>query len=402
MKILLFIKSILVKISFYSLLGVIISISIAHTQSFNIKTKFITLKKDSTLTSLLRDEGISLTESYKVSHALHDIFDPRTLKSGQKFFLHYMIKSSNKIFKILEFKPKIGTSISIHHTDNGFKASITKSKLISNYHLVSGTITHSLFLDAKRQNIPVPVIMKMIALYSYNVNFESDLHIGDTFDIMYQEFDHEDQSHFIEIKYTNLNINNKNMPLYLYTDRDHNQQQKKTYYNNKGESYYYALMHRPIDGAILSSVYGKRKHPILGYIKMHKGIDFAAPIGEPIFAAGNGKITKIGPYSSYGNYIRIEHNKYYSTAYAHMHKFFKGLHKGSIVKKGDIIGYVGATGRVTGPHLHYEIIKNSHQVNPMDVNLLRKTILAKKKRNEFFIHAKNLKQIYNTILITNN
>ena len=142
-------------------------------------------------------------------------------------------------------------------------------------------------------------------------------------------------------------------------------------------------MRTPVNGARLSSGYGMRTHPVLGYSKMHKGIDFAAPTGTPIYAAGDGVIEKAGPFSSYGNYVRIRHNKEFDTAYAHMSKIAKGMKPGTRVKQGDIIGYVGSTGRSTGPHLHYEILKNGAHVNPQGVRFPTGRILEAKELQRF-------------------
>ena len=168
-----------------------------------------------------------------------------------------------------------------------------------------------------------------------------------------------------KILYTNLFLQKNKLEYYLFkTDENFYE-----YFNPEGKSVVKALMKTPIDGARLSSSFGMRKHPILGYNKLHKGLDFAAPTGTPIYAAGNGVIEFVGRNGSYGNYIRIRHNNSYKTAYAHLSKFKKKIYKGLRVNQGDIIGYVGSTGRSTGPHLHYEIIYNNEQINPMTMKL---------------------------------
>ena len=167
------------------------------------------------------------------------------------------------------------------------------------------------------------------------------------------------------IKYATLTLSGNPVRIYRFKNKDgHN-----NYYNEKGHSAEKALMRTPIDGARLSSGFGRRKHPILGYTKMHKGVDFAAPRGTPIYAAGNGTVTYAARKGGYGNFISIRHNGTYTTAYAHMKGFRRGVRKGSRVNQGQVIGYVGTTGRSTGPHLHYEIRKNNRQVNPLRIKM---------------------------------
>ena len=169
------------------------------------------------------------------------------------------------------------------------------------------------------------------------------------------------------------------------------------YYNNDGKNVKKALMKTPIDGAKLSSSFGMRKHPILGYNKLHKGTDFSAPIGTPIYAAGNGIIEVLGTNGKYGRYIRIRHNNSYKTAYAHLSKYKKKLSKGIRVNQGDIIGYVGTTGSSTGPHLHYEIIYKNKQINPKSLNLPSGKVL---NGDELLLFKKEAKNIYSNFLFT--
>ena len=164
------------------------------------------------------------------------------------------------------------------------------------------------------------------------------------------------------------------------------------YFNSQGESIRKTLMKTPIDGARLSSGFGKRRHPVLGFTKMHKGVDFAAKTGTPIYAAGDGLIERANTYGGYGKYIRIRHNSKYKTAYAHLHKFAKNIKKGKSVRQGQIIGYVGSTGRSTGPHLHYEILVNNKQVNPQKLKLPEGRKLENEELKDFAIIKKSIIQ----------
>jgi len=232
-----------------------------------------------------------------------------------------------------------------------------------------GTINRSLYADAKAAGVPDAVILSLIKMYSWNVDFQREIHSGDKFEVMYEEYKTADgktvRGKGGNIVYAKLTLNGADMPFYRFEDSHGD----ADYYDNDGRSAKKPLMKTPVDGARLSSGFGMRQHPVLGYSRKHMGVDFAAPRGTPIYAAGDGTIAKIGPFSSYGNYIRIRHRQGLETAYAHMNRFKAGLRGGSRVKQGEVIGYIGTTGRSTGPHLHYEVIVGNLQVNPRSVKL---------------------------------
>ena len=218
---------------------------------------------------------------------------------------------------------------------------------------------------------------EVIKAFSYDVDVQRDIQPGDLYGVVYERFEDEDGNlaRTGDVLFASMTLSGKAIGIYRYTDRDG----FTDYYDQDGHSLRKALLKTPIDGARISSGFGMRKHPILGYSKMHKGIDFAAPSGTPIYAAGNGTIVKIGRNGGYGNYVKIKHANGYATAYAHLSKFAKGLKNGSKVKQGDVIAYVGSTGRATGPHLHYEVMVSGSQVNPKDVKLPTGTTLTGKE-----------------------
>jgi murein DD-endopeptidase MepM/ murein hydrolase activator NlpD len=207
----------------------------------------------------------------------------------------------------------------------------------------------------------------MIRAYSYDVDFQRDIQPGDEFQVMYERYftDEGAAARDGDILYAALTFGGRQRELYRYKTRDG----IVDYFNRQGESIRKALLRTPIDGARVSSKFGMRRHPILGFSKMHAGMDFAAPTGAPIYAAGNGVIEEIGRKNGYGNYVRIKHNQQIATAYAHLSKFGRGMRRGGQVQQGDIIGYVGTTGRSTGPHLHYEVMRGGRQINPMSIDL---------------------------------
>ncbi|WP_417804805.1 M23 family metallopeptidase [Thalassospira lucentensis] len=361
----------------------------------------VVLEQGSNLMAALTSTGVERNTAYSAIEALRDVYNPRKLRAGQKFELVYSAdaQDSDDLLDVLSFQPDPETIVSVSRTDDGFDAATDKVELTPAENAAAGTIQQSLFLAAENNGVPVPVLMEMIELYSYEVDFQRDIQPGDSFEVMYEQLNNDagERVRYGDILYASMTLSGNEVRLYSYTDSNGD----TDFYNQKGESYRRALMRTPINGARLSSGYGARRHPVLGYTKMHKGVDFAAPPGTPIFAAGNGTIARIGPFSSYGNYIRIRHNDSYSTAYAHMRGFAKGLHQGSRVKQGDVIGYVGATGRVTGPHLHYEILKDNVQVNPIKVRMPSGKKLKDKELERFIASANMRRKQYAELSLKN-
>ena len=241
-------------------------------------------------------------------------------------------------------------------------------------------INQSLFKSAKVENIPASIIIEFARIYGFQIDFQRDIQKGDNFQILYEIF--LDQNGKIaevgNILFANLELRGENNKLYYF---DH--KQNSGYYDLNGKSVKKALMKTPINGARLSSPFGMRKHPIDGYNKLHKGTDFAAPMGTPIMASGDGIVTKASWCGGGGNCVKIKHNKTYQTVYAHMSKFASGIKKGVRVKQGQTIGYVGSTGKSTGPHLHYEVIENGKRINSQKLKLPTGKSLKNKEREIF-------------------
>ncbi|MFV1851812.1 MAG: peptidoglycan DD-metalloendopeptidase family protein [Thalassospira sp.] len=361
----------------------------------------VVLEQGSNLMATLTATGLERTVAYNAIEALRDVFNPRKLRAGQEFDLVYSAEAEDSIELLdeLSFQPDPETIVSVSRTEEGYQASSDKVALTTSNNVASGVIEQSLFLAAERNGVPLAVLMDMIELYSYEVDFQRDIQPGDSFEVMYQELKNDagERVRYGDVLYASMTLSGNEVRLYSFTDKNGD----TDFYNQKGESYRRALMRTPINGARLSSGYGQRKHPILGYTKMHKGIDFAAPRGTPIFAAGNGTIAKIGRNGGYGNYIMIRHNDSYDTAYAHMKGFAKGLKQGARVKQGDVIGYVGTTGRSTGPHLHYEILKNNVQVNPIKIKMPSGKKLKGEELDTFLADADILRKQYAELSLDN-
>ena len=244
-------------------------------------------------------------------------------------------------------------------------------------------ITNSLYSDGIKNNIPIEILTKLIRLYSFDLDFQRDIRKDTKVSISYdsKNIEDRDQQFFGDINYALIEIEKNKLEYFKFkTDEGF-----IDYFNKKGENVKKSILKTPIDGARLSSTFGIRKHPILGYNKMHRGVDFAASKGTSVFAGGNGMIEFAGKNGGYGNYIRIRHNNEYKTAYAHLLGFKKGISTGIRVNQGDVIGYVGSSGRSTGPHLHYEIIYQNKQINPLTLKLpTGKKLKGKEFRKIYF------------------
>ena len=249
----------------------------------------------------------------------------------------------------------------------GYTIILEREKTTPKVSLESGEITSSLYVTAVQSGLSDSMINEVIRAYSYDVDFERDIQPGDHFEAMFEKpvTADGDIAGSGKLLYTNLTTRGKEMKLYPFED----QSGHIRFYNEKGISVIKQLLRTPLDVVRITSGFGMRRHPILGYSRMHRGTDFAAPIGTPILAAGDGVVERAGPFSSFGNYVRIRHANGYETAYAHMSRFARGLRAGQRVHQGQVIGYVGTTGRSTGPHLHYEVSLRGQQVNPMSLRV---------------------------------
>lgn len=343
-----------------------------------VSHKTLSVGKGDTLMDILVRNKVPKNEAHEAIAALSKVYNPRDLNTGHAItvFFHQDPSLSEPAFSGMEIQQDTVKTVVVNKEDNGsYKAGSHEKEVNRETKAYRGTINSSLYVSAKAAGVPDGVILDLIKMYSWNVDFQRDLHAGDKFEVMYDQYKTVDGDIVPGkgvISYAKLTINNSEMPYYRYEDRSGD----VAYYDGKGQSAKKSLMKTPIDGARISSGFGVRRHPVLGYSKMHKGIDFAAPTGTPIYAAGEGKIVKMGPFSSYGNYIRIKHSNGIETAYAHMKGFKAGLRSGARVKQGEVIGYVGTTGRSTGAHLHYEILVNNKHVNPNSIKLPTGTALA--------------------------
>tara|TARA_B100001989_G_scaffold252214_1_gene233523 strand:+ start:276 stop:1598 length:1323 start_codon:yes stop_codon:yes gene_type:complete len=273
-------------------------------------------------------------------------------------------------------------SIEIKRNKNDFVVEEKILQLTKKEVVKSGKIKESLYSAAVRAGIEPNIIIEFARIYGFEIDFQRDIRKGDVFEVYYEKFvDHRNEVKDTgKIIYASMNVNNREINLYNF-----NWDKESGFYDLNGKSIVKSLMKTPINGARLSSSYGMRKHPILGFNKMHRGTDFAAPTGTPIMASGSGTVTRARWCGGGGNCVKIRHNSTYETIYAHMSKFAKGVKEGRKVRQGQIIGYVGSTGLSTGPHLHYEVHVNKKSVNSQTLRLPSGKILKGEARKEFEI-----------------
>ncbi|MHC8507882.1 MAG: peptidoglycan DD-metalloendopeptidase family protein [Rhodospirillales bacterium] len=341
-------------------------------------TRTVTLKRGDTLGKVLDRAGVSGRDAHMTATALRKVFNPRDLKAGQNVMLTFIPAAhaadaadaadadSPGLFHELVLKPDIRTVVRVSRSDgDAFGAEKQEKELTSVWRAAEGVIQRSLYLDGLDAGVPLPVLGELIRAYSWDVDFQRSIQRGDRFEVMYEEVTDEDGAVLKTgvVAHAVLHLGKETLKIYRHVTADG----KADYFNEKGAGAKKGLMRTPIDGARLSSGYGKRKHPILGYTKMHRGVDFAAPRGTPIYAAGDGRVEYAGRKGAYGKYIRIRHNGQYATAYGHLSRI--QVKSGQYVRQGAVIGRVGTTGRSTGPHLHYEIMVDGRQQNPMRVKM---------------------------------
>lgn len=328
----------------------------------------ITIKPGDALGVVMEKQGVGSAEASTVIKAMKDHYDPRHIKAGQKIEMHFDEGDDNtQRFREMKIKLDPLKTLVVARAGDDFKSQVQEKEVKKVIKAKQAQVINSLYGSAAKAGIPQGIVAEAIRIYSWNVDFQRDIRPKDKLEVMYESYETE-TGHVAKngnILYAKLTIGNREIPLYRYTMADG----RTDYFQPDGRSIKRTLMKTPINGARMSSGFGKRRHPVLGYTKMHKGVDFAARTGTPIFAAGDGVIEKAGWFSSYGKYVRIRHNSKLKTAYAHMSKIKPVVKPGTRVKQGDVIGYVGTTGRSTGPHLHYEVISNGRQVNPRSVNL---------------------------------
>lgn len=390
-------------------------------------TRQVAVQSGDTLSEILTEAGADPAEARAAIAALSSVYDASSLREGQSVSVTFdalpvgatpalaapaptgpaggasedeALVEAPPIYAPLltiALKPSVEREVYVQRNPDGTFAAIEVVKQLTPKEArAQGVIDGSLYLSAKAAGVPEAVIVDLIRIYSHDVDFQREIRAGDAFDLVYTTHV-DDTGETIKggaIQYAELTLSGEKKPLYRFSTSD---DQITDYFTPKGFSGKRLLMRTPVDGARLTSKFGVRRHPILGYNKLHRGVDFGAPSGTPVMAAGNGTVDMAGWHGGYGRYVRLRHANSYRTAYAHLSRFARGISRGTRVRQGQIIGYVGSSGRSTGPHLHYEVLVNTKQINPMGVKLPTGRHLAGKDLAAFQSEVARVAELLNTL-----
>ncbi len=345
----------------------------------------IEVSKGDTFLSILNRFNLSDAKNFEIISKIEEFFKLNKLKVDDKIIFY---QDSNKKIKEIEISLDIDTALIVNISDT---ITVEKKKFEKLSYQISKqfNILESLYNDGLKNDLPQDILIKLIKLFSFDLDFQRDIKKDTLVSVSYEfnQIKENNQIEFKDINYALISIDGNKLEYFKFVTNDG----FVDYFNREGKNVKKSILKTPLDGARLSSSFGMRKHPISGYNKMHKGVDFAAPKGTPIYAGGNGVIEYIGNNGGYGKYIRIRHNNDYKTAYAHLSGYKKGISKGVRVNQGDVIGFVGSTGVSTGPHLHYEILFQNKQINPLKLKLPSGKILVGEELSRF---KKEYKRIY--------
>ena len=350
-----------------------------------------------TFDKILNNYSISNEEILEIKKNLNSDYNLNNLKTNLD--IKFTIDQSNNK-KITSFLFPVSRTEKIQLTRNLDTNIFEKKIIITNLNkkilFKEGKITESLYKTAVDLNVQPNIIIEFARIYGFQVDFQRDIRKNDNFQIMYEVFQDDNGKAFEtgNIIFADLKLSGTNNSLYYFDKKG-----SEGHYDQNGKSVEKALMKTPINGARLSSAFGMRKHPIDGYNKMHRGTDFAAPMGTPIMASGSGVITRARWCGGGGNCVKIKHNSTYETIYAHMKNFARGIKEGSRVKQGQIIGYVGSTGNSTGPHLHYEVVVNGKKINSQKLKLPSGKTLKGKEREVFEVTRIKLDVLKSELII---
>ncbi len=358
----------------------------ANAQLSAEKQQMLQVGKGDTISSLLANVGISAKEIESATKVLHKTYDVRDLKIGQSILVKYHYDEERNGISLLEleFKPSLEYQIILNKNENGgFKVIKHTAQLKKVIRKVEGSIKSSFYNALLKQKVPPKIVHEAIKALSYTMNFQHDIKKGDPYELIYEEHhDHEgDVVKTGNLEYIAILSHGQPHKLYRFTP----QNSHAGYYTPKGESVIRALLHTPIDPKKMhiTSKFGKRKHPILGFTRAHKGVDFGAPRGTNVMAAGSGVVEKAGYNGDFGKYIKIRHSGGYETEYAHLSKISNGIKAGAPVAQGQVIGHVGDTGLARGCHLHYGVLLNKVHINPLTIKQMPTTQLTGKDLEMF-------------------
>jgi murein DD-endopeptidase MepM/ murein hydrolase activator NlpD len=333
------------------------------------ETREIRVASGETLASLIARAGASPGEASAATASIGAVYDPRQIRPGQSISLFFSRRSGQAQLTGIAFRSQPGASVTANRTTaGGFTAREVLMPVTFEIARIAAPVETSLYASALSHGATDREIAALADAFAYDVDFQRDVRPGDEFELVFERF-YDDEGNTVrtgELLFVALDSRRGSRAFYQFLAPG---DARPDWYDGDGKSARRFLMRTPINGARLSSGFGMRRHPILGYSRMHRGTDFAAPTGTAILAAGDGTVLRAGRYGAYGNYVRIRHASGYETAYAHLSRYARGMRVGAQVRQGQVIGYVGTTGRSTGPHLHYEVLRRGQQINPINLRV---------------------------------
>lgn len=326
----------------------------------------IELSKNKGLEATLLDYDVDKIVAQDAVRVLKKVFNPKDFKDSQEITLRFDILKTGEEVRLVElsFAPSLGNRIVLKAQENGlFQFEKTQKPLTKTSKIITRKIETNFYADGAKAGIPAKVLNELIKAFSFDVNFALDIHPGDKLTVLFEVLKDEEANleGGGEVLYAELALKDGPVSIFRFSSNG----KHYDYYKPNGESIKKEMLSTPISGARMNDGFGMRKHPVLGFTRMHKGVDFAAPPGTKIVSSGKGTVEKMEYQPGYGNYVKIRHNQEFSTLYAHMSRFAKGLKRGKVVDQSEVIGYVGQSGLTTGPHLHFELHKNGVQINPL-------------------------------------
>ena len=357
----------------------------------NAESKILTVGRGDTLMSLFTKIGTEPSEAQEIIEALSPIFSTKDLKSGQEVRFSLVPAPSDtgqmEPVRVSIFAKEDHLATVARNRQGDYVASTEPiGDDVKSQASTRASLYTSFYHAALQQHIPEKTILKLLRVHSYDVDFKQKVRPGDSFEVF---FDGGNDEEVGELLYTSMTINGQTRKFYRFRTPD----DVVDYYDEQGNSAKKFLMRNPVKGGRYTSGYGDRRHPLLKYLRMHTGVDWAAPAGTPILAAGDGTVEKVGREGGYGNYVRIRHANGFATAYGHMLRFAPGMEKGVTVKQGQVIGFVGSTGLSTGPHCHFEVMVNNQFVNPMTIQVPRGLQLTGRQLAEFQRERKRIETL---------
>lgn len=331
----------------------------------------VAVAKNDTLIGILARHQVATKERQALCRAVSEFFDLRRLRPGHTMELllsDEVDNNGNRCLERLRLMTELDVLVEVTHSDHASFSAVRKplqhKKTVRE---VSGSIDSSFFLSARKLGVSREIFTEFYHMVGARVDFQREIRKGDSFQIVYEEYDDSPYGgiHAGRLLYASLTLQNKSVAYYQYTTHDG----FSGFFDENGNSVDSQLLRTPLAGGVLSSLFGSRKHPVLGYQKMHRGVDFSARRGTPVLAAGDGVVETVGRYGNYGKFIKIRHGSEFMTGYAHLQGYAKDIKPGTRVSQGDVIGYVGSTGLATGPNLHYEVFRYGKRINPMTLKL---------------------------------